>query len=212
MRSKRSRRRLHLSSHAKVRSTGVRHAWLAAVNHRCRPRWVCWRWRGFAALVGRLPALKLHWRLALASKPPSRLREAPLTSTPPCVATGFKACSPLGRRTIAGALTGATGAGAQTYPGLSVIAMTCSPGWCVSPEDPSPSPLFGPRCWSRHPGARWVSRCFSTARGCTLARNACQRAPASAHVAKTRYTVVSCMAGLPWASCGTGQHFHGLPV
>src|SRR5262245_6942933 len=32
------------------------------------------------------------------------------------------------------------------------MAMTFSPFWCVYPEYPIPSPLFGPRCWSRRHG------------------------------------------------------------
>src|SRR5262249_32499203 len=32
--------------------------------------------------------------------------------------------------------------------------MTFSPFWCLYPEYPMPSPLFWPRCWSRHHGAR----------------------------------------------------------
>jgi hypothetical protein len=57
---------------------------------------------------------------------------------------------------------------------------------------------------------RVASGC-SAARGRTLARNACQSAPASAHVAQTLETVVECMAGVPLASVGTGKHFHGIP-
>src|SRR6266436_8741788 len=35
-----------------------------------------------------------------------------------------------------------------------MIAMTFSPFWCLYPENPIPSPLFWPRCWSRRHGAR----------------------------------------------------------
>jgi hypothetical protein len=56
------------------------------------------------------------------------------------------------------------------------------------------------------------SNCFSAARCRTLATNARHSDPSSAHLAKTFYTVVECMAGLPWASCGTGTHYHCMPV
>ena len=64
-----------------------------------------------------------------------------------------------------------------------------------------------PSPWS--PGR---SRCGAAARCRTLARNACHRAPSSAHLAKARETVVEWMAGVPWVSVGTGQPFHGIPV
>jgi hypothetical protein len=40
------------------------------------------------------------------------------------------------------------------------------------------------------PWSTLVSRCFSAARCRTLATNACQSDPSSAHLAKTLYTVV----------------------
>src|SRR6266853_1782192 len=53
IRSKRSRSRLHLSSRAKVRSTRIRNAWMAALNQRFRPRLGCLRFRGFSGMLGR---------------------------------------------------------------------------------------------------------------------------------------------------------------
>ena len=62
------------------------------------------------------------------------------------------------------------------------------------------------------PCSMLVSRCCSATRDRTWATHACHRDLASAHVAQTVSTVVSWMAGLPWASCGTGKHFHCIPV
>src|SRR5206468_3363962 len=60
MRSKRSSNRLNLSSQAKVRSTRIRNAWMAALKSRLRPRLVVLRFRGFSLMFGIRPALKLH--------------------------------------------------------------------------------------------------------------------------------------------------------
>src|SRR6266705_4124916 len=65
MRSNRKRSRLNLSSHAKVRSTRIRKAWMAALNNRLRPRLVRLRLRGFSLMLGIIPALKMHLRFAL---------------------------------------------------------------------------------------------------------------------------------------------------
>src|SRR5947209_3979779 len=110
----RSRSRLNLSSQAKVRSTRIRNAWMAALKKRLRPRFGVLRLRGFSLILGIRPALKMHVRLCAESKPPSRLREAPLRSSPTCLATCFKALRPCGNRTMSVSLTGATGTGAQT--------------------------------------------------------------------------------------------------
>jgi hypothetical protein len=42
--------------------------------------------------------------------------------------------------------------------------------------------------------------------------DACHSVPSAARFVKTVSTVVSWMAGLPWASVGTAKHGHGLPV
>src|SRR5262249_49551533 len=59
MRSKRSSSRLNLSSHAKVRSTRIRNAWIASLKKRFRPRFVRLRLRGFSGMLGIKPALKM---------------------------------------------------------------------------------------------------------------------------------------------------------
>jgi hypothetical protein len=53
--------------------------------------------------------LKMHLRLALESKLPARLREAPLRSKPISLATRFKAFRHSGNKTMSVSLTGATG-------------------------------------------------------------------------------------------------------
>ena len=63
----------------------------------------------------------------------------------------------------------------------------------------------------------WSTRrlsCFSTARCRTLATNACQSDPSSAHLANTLEIVVSWIASLPWVSCGIGSSNSnfGFPV
>src|SRR5216683_485269 len=73
---------------------------MASLNNRLRPRLVVLRLRRFSLMFGIIPALKMHLRLRAESKPPSRLREAPLRSKPTSLATCFKACSPFGNRTI----------------------------------------------------------------------------------------------------------------
>jgi hypothetical protein len=80
------------------------------------------------------------------------------------------------------------------------------------PRVPDAIPPFLATVFLPSPWSMLVSRCFSAARWRTLARNACQSDPSSAHLAKTLYTVVECMAGVPLASCGTGRHFHCIPV
>ena len=65
-------------------------------------------------MLGIIPALKMHLRFALESKPPSRLTYAPLRSNPTSFATCFKAFRPLGNKTMSVSLTGATGTGART--------------------------------------------------------------------------------------------------
>jgi hypothetical protein len=42
---------LNLASHAKVRSTCARNAWIAALNNRFRPRLVVLRLRGFSVMA-----------------------------------------------------------------------------------------------------------------------------------------------------------------
>ena len=71
MRSKRRNHRLHVSSHANVRSPRARHAWIASLHQRVRPRVVVWRWRGCSMLCGRSPAVTMHVRWRVASTPPS---------------------------------------------------------------------------------------------------------------------------------------------
>src|SRR5713101_3988791 len=68
MDSKRRSNRLHLSSHANVRSTRSRNAWIAALNSRVRPRLVALRLRGFSLMFGIIPALKIALRFDLAVK------------------------------------------------------------------------------------------------------------------------------------------------
>ncbi len=46
---------------------------MAALNNRLRPRLGRLRLRGFSLMLGIIPALKMHLRFALESKPPSRL-------------------------------------------------------------------------------------------------------------------------------------------
>jgi xanthosine utilization system XapX-like protein len=62
------------------------------------------------------------------------------------------------------------------------------------------------------PCSTLTSRCCSAARCRTLARNACQSDPSSAHFAKARETVVEGRAGVPLAPFGSGRHFHCIPV
>src|SRR5215468_3715926 len=57
---------------------------MVALNNRLRLR-------GFSLMLGIIPALKIALRLALESKPPSRLRYAPLRSSPTSLATCFNA-------------------------------------------------------------------------------------------------------------------------
>src|SRR2546427_1691162 len=59
MRSNRSSSRLNLSSHANVRSTRRRNAWIAALHSRLRPRLVPLRLRGFSLMLGIRSALKM---------------------------------------------------------------------------------------------------------------------------------------------------------
>jgi len=80
------------------------------------------------------------------------------------------------------------------------------------PRVPTASPPFLATVVVSSPCSTLVSRCFAAARCHTLAMQACQSDPSSAHVAKTLYTVVECMAGVPLGSFGTGKHFHGIPV
>jgi hypothetical protein len=169
MRSKRRHHRLHVSSHAHVRSPRARHAWIASLHQRVRPRVVVWRWRGCSVLCGRSPAVTMHVRWRVASTPPSRLRSAPFRSNPPSLATGCKAWSPFGNSPMAVSWTGAPERGATTSPGWSVIAMLCSPCWGVYPAYPRPSPRVAPRCWSRRPAAR-VHRASSRPRAGPHAR------------------------------------------
>src|SRR5439155_6638557 len=91
MDSKRRSNRLHLSSHANVRSTRSRKAWIAALNSRLRPRLGVLRLRKFSLIFGIIPALKIALRFDFESKPPSRLRYAPLRPKPVSLATRFKA-------------------------------------------------------------------------------------------------------------------------
>src|SRR5215471_18947663 len=116
---------------------------MVALNNRLRPRLGRLRLRGFSLMLGIIPAWKIALRLTLESKPPSRLTYAPLSSNPTSLATCFKACRPSGNKTMSVSLTGATGTGANTSPWLSVMAMPFSPFWCLYPENPIPSPLFG---------------------------------------------------------------------
>ena len=125
------RRRLNVSSHAKVRSPRARKAWMASLPNRIHPRFVRLRFRGFSVILGIMPAWKMRVRLCAESKPPSRVREALLRSNPTLWATFFKAYRLSGHRTLSVSLPGATGRGASTEPLLSVMAMIffplCSP-------------------------------------------------------------------------------------
>jgi hypothetical protein len=82
----------------------------------------------------------------------------------------------------------------------------------VGPRVPNALPPFWATVCVPAPGRMVRSRCFAAARGRTLAPNACQSAPSSAHVAKTLSLGVSWRAGVPWASCGMGNHFPCLPL
>ncbi len=141
-----------MASHVKVRSTRILKAWMVSLHNRLRPRVVVVRLRGCSLRLGLIPAWKMPCRLCAASKPPSRLREAPLRSHPTLLAIGCKGFHPVGTRTRSVSLTGATGRGANPEPWWSVMALPFSPCWCLSPAEPMPSPLFGPRGWSRRRG------------------------------------------------------------
>src|SRR6266446_9216497 len=116
MYSKRRSNRLHLSSHANVRSTRSRHAWIAVLNSLLRPRFVALRLRGFSLMFGIIPALKIALRFALESHPPSRLRYAPSSTKPVSLAPRLSALRPSGSSTVSALLTGATGRGGQHIP------------------------------------------------------------------------------------------------
>src|SRR5882762_2474967 len=75
----------------------------------------------------------MHFRLCLESKPPSRLREAPLRSTPTSFATCFNTCRPSGNSTISVSLTGATGTGAKAAPEKFESKRFCSAKPTLSP-------------------------------------------------------------------------------
>ena len=57
-----------MSSHAKVRSTRIRNAWITALNKRFLPRLVVLRLRGFSLMFGISPALKMHFPIACGIK------------------------------------------------------------------------------------------------------------------------------------------------
>jgi hypothetical protein len=212
MGSHRSRHRLPWSSPATVRSTRSRHACMAALHHRLRPRLGRWRWRGCSWRCGIRPALQSAWRLACASKPPSRWREAPGSPTPVSFAPRFHVFHPAGRRPVSAAWTGAPGRGAHPSPWWSISAMTCSPCGGVWPAEPRPSPPVGATGWGPSPGRTRRSRGCGSDRGATLALTAWARAPSSEHLAQTWSTVVAWRAAWPSRSVRTGQHGHGLPV
>src|SRR5438270_2144598 len=74
---------------------------------RLRPRFGFFRLRGFSLIFGFIPALKIDLRLALLSKPASRLSTAPVNFRPTARATRLRSFSPSGNSTISTSLTGA---------------------------------------------------------------------------------------------------------
>ena len=199
------------SNPANVRSTRSRHACMAAWPNRLRPRLGRWRWRGCSLRCGSRPALKSAWRLACASKPPSRWRAAPGSPHPVSFAARFPVFNPAGRSTVSAAWTGAPGRGAHPSPWWSISAMTCAPGRCGWPAEPRPAPPLGATGWVPSPGRTRRSRWCWSARGATLALPAWASEPSSDHLAQTWSTVVAWRSALPSRSVSTGQHCPGLP-
>src|SRR6266581_1691313 len=172
--SKRSNNRLNLSSQAKVRSTRILNAWMASLKMRLRPRLGRLRLWEFFVILGIMPALKMHLRLCVESKPPSRLREAPLRSNPTCLASFFKACSPCSNRTRSQHIAIVVYYGDDLLPFLVFVAGVANaiPPFLATVLVPSPWRILR-------------SSFFAAERWATLATNACQSDPSSAHLAKT---------------------------
>lgn len=83
-------------------------------------------------MFGFIPALKTILRLALLSKPASRLILAPLISIPASVATLLRSFNPSDNKTISDLLTGAIVKGERMDPQLSEMAIIFSPFSCLS--------------------------------------------------------------------------------
>lgn len=67
-------------------------------------------------MLGFIPALKMHLRLALLSKPASRLRVEPLRTSPASAATRLRSLIPSGSKAMSDSLIGAIVNGDRTYP------------------------------------------------------------------------------------------------
>src|SRR5215475_11996702 len=185
IRSNRSNNRLNLSSHAKVRSTRIRNTWMASLKRRLRPRFGVLRLRGFSLILGMRPALKMHLRLCAESKPPSRLREAPLSSIHTSLATSFNAFRPSGNKTHVGLIDRSHRDRREDVAmivddGNDLIALLMFVARVANAIAPFLATVLVPSPWSTV-----RSSCFSAARCRTLATNACQSDPSSAHFAKT---------------------------
>jgi hypothetical protein len=86
------------------------------------------------------------------------------------------------------------------------------PGVVLRARVAAPIAPFGATVCVPSPWSTPRSRCCAAERGATRAMNACSSDPSGAHVAQALYTLVSCLAGWPWGSCGMGTHVHGMPV
>ena len=113
MRSKRSSSRLNLSSHAKVRSTRRRNAWMAALNNRCARAW----WFAVARIfVDVRDHARIENALAIVRgiKAAIEVELGASQVQPDLLGHLLQGVQTLGKSTMSVSLTGATGTGAKT--------------------------------------------------------------------------------------------------
>src|SRR5262245_8660075 len=212
MRAKRRRHRLHVSSHAKVHATRSRQALEGGVADALASA------LGVRAVGGRLGAVGAPARLAQAralrsgvtatgplarsaSAGPTALWGARLARGPPLGPPdqGRLLAGGHGQGSSPGAMVGGHGAAVRSF-----VLLGARGAQALAP--------FGATVWVPAPGRMRRARGFAAARWAPWPPKACQRAPASAPVAKTVSRGVSGMASGPWASCGRGTPCPGSPV
>jgi len=141
--SKRKRRRLNLSSQAKILSiVRNRSLKITRLNIGLRPLLAFLRFRLLAGILGFMPKLKIFFRFALQSYTPSKLMVEPLRFIPILLAiwpNGLKASLIRGDSFL---LPGANMAGETTLQFRSQMATTLSPLLCLCPLYPKLSPPF----------------------------------------------------------------------
>src|SRR5436853_573590 len=158
---------------------------MAALKKRLRPRFAVLRLRGFSLILGIRPALKIHFRLVRGIKTTIKIEISTSEGQPDLFRHLLQRLQALWQQHHVGLIHGSHW-DRSSHSAIVVddrddfLAFLVFIARVGNPIAPFLATVLVPSPWST-----LRSSCFSAARCRTLATNACQSDPSSAHFAKT---------------------------